>query len=63
MIAVDHRFALRRPALLSAPDKKPLVNAISPILACSALTLKAGAASALSDPNNPAVPEAGPFRA
>src|SRR3954449_2163750 len=30
--AVDHRFALSRPALLSAPDKKSLVSVNSPIL-------------------------------
>src|SRR3954453_10045078 len=35
MGAVDHRFALSRPALLSAPDKKSLVSVNSPILACS----------------------------
>ncbi|MHC2562125.1 hypothetical protein ACVIVD_004119 [Bradyrhizobium liaoningense] len=27
MIAVDHRFALSRPALVSAPDKKSFSNA------------------------------------
>lgn len=36
VIAIDHRFALSRPALLSAPDKKSLVRVSSPILACSA---------------------------
>ena len=34
VIAVDHRFTLSRPALLSAPDKKSFSNASSPILAC-----------------------------
>src|SRR4029453_6507410 len=40
--AVDHRFALSRPALLSAPDKKSLVSVSSPIFACSVFTLTAG---------------------
>ncbi|MHC2279418.1 hypothetical protein ACVME8_006061 [Bradyrhizobium diazoefficiens] len=35
MTAVDHRFALSRPALVSAPDKKSFSNASSPILACN----------------------------
>src|SRR3954468_7304444 len=39
--AVDHRFALSRPALLSAPDKKSLVSVNSPILACNVFTLTA----------------------
>ena len=33
MLAVDHRFALNRPALPSAPDKKSFSSASSPILA------------------------------
>ena len=33
VLAVDHRFALSRPALLSAADKKSLVSVSSPILA------------------------------
>jgi hypothetical protein len=33
MAAVDHRFALSRPALLSAPSKKSLARVSSPILA------------------------------
>src|SRR4051812_27345854 len=52
MGAVDHRFALSRPALLSAPDKKScprlergsLVSVSSPILACNVLTSTAGVA-------------------
>src|SRR6478672_7158685 len=36
--AIDHRFALSRLALPSAPDKKSLVNVNSPILACSVFT-------------------------
>ena len=31
--AVDHRFALSRPALLSAPSKKSFSNVSSPIFA------------------------------
>src|SRR5450432_2049927 len=33
MRAVDHRFALSRPALLSAPSKKSFSSVSSPILA------------------------------
>jgi hypothetical protein len=33
VLAVDHRFALSRPALPSAPDKKSLVSVSSPIFA------------------------------
>jgi hypothetical protein len=33
VLSVNHRFALRRPALLSAPDKKSFSSANSPILA------------------------------
>src|SRR4051794_35726760 len=56
MGAVDHRFALSRPALLSAPDKKSLVSVSSPILACNVFTSTAGAADFGSDPNTPAAP-------
>src|SRR3954469_3119888 len=56
MGAVDHRFALSRPALLSAPDKKSLVSVSSPILACSVFTSTAGAADFGSEPNTPAAP-------
>ena len=34
MDAVDHRFALSRPTLLSAPDKNSFSSASSPIFAC-----------------------------
>src|SRR4051812_15090181 len=56
--AVDHRFALSRPALLSAPDKKSLVNVSSPILACNVFTSTAGVAGSDlgSEPNTPAAP-------
>ena len=33
VIAVDHRFALSMPALVSAPSKKSFSSASSPILA------------------------------
>src|SRR3954449_4420326 len=58
MGAVDHRFALSRPALLSAPDKKSLVSVNSPILACRVFTSTAGVAGSDlgSDPNTPAAP-------
>src|SRR3954471_14383960 len=58
MGAVDHRFALSRPALLSAPDKKSLVNVSSPILACSVFTSTAGVdgSDLGSEPNTAAAP-------
>src|SRR5690606_42012027 len=34
MIAINHRFALSRPALLSAPSKKSFSSVSWPILAC-----------------------------
>src|SRR5277367_3304882 len=37
VLTVDHRFALSRPALLSAPSKKSFSSASSPIFACSDL--------------------------
>src|SRR3954447_18890100 len=56
--AVDHRFALSRPALLSAPDKKSLVSVSSPILACNVFTSTAGVAGSDlgSEPNTSAAP-------
>src|SRR4051794_32427651 len=56
--AVDHRFALSRPALLSAPDKKSFVSVSSPILACNVFTSTAGVdgSDLGSDPNTPAAP-------
>src|SRR3954468_22821116 len=58
MGAVDHRCALSRPALLSAPDKKSLVSVSSPILACNVFTSTAGVdgSDLGSDPNTPAAP-------
>jgi hypothetical protein len=35
VLTVDHRFALRSPALPSAPDKKSFSSINSPILACA----------------------------
>ena len=43
-VAVDHRFALSMPALVSAPSKKSFSSVSSPILACSAFKSTAGAA-------------------
>src|SRR5262245_43165854 len=41
---VDHRFALSKPALVSAPSKKSFSSVSSPILACSDFTSTAGSA-------------------
>src|SRR3978361_2333324 len=54
---IDHRFALSRPALLSAPDKKSFSKVSSPILAWSVFTSMAGAASD-AVPRAPKRPEA-----
>jgi hypothetical protein len=43
--AIDHRFALSRPALPSAPDKKSFSSVSSPILACSTFKSTAGVVS------------------
>src|SRR5271166_2901015 len=58
MVPVDHRFALSRPALLSAPAKKSFSSVSSPILACNTRKSTPGAASvaATPGPNNPAAP-------
>src|SRR6185437_13166009 len=55
MAPVDHRLALSRPALPSAPDKKSFSRVSSPILACSVFTSIAGGASdgAPPEPNRP----------
>src|SRR5471032_2806564 len=47
VLAVDHRFALSKPALVSAPSKKSFSSANSPILACSNFTSTAGSAAPL----------------
>src|SRR5665213_1647791 len=48
--AVDHRLALSRPALLSAPSKKSFSSVSDPILAWSDFTSMAGGAAALPPP-------------
>src|SRR5690349_1464319 len=48
---VNHRFALSRPALPSAPDKKSFSSVSSPIFACNVFTSTAGAA--VPDPEAP----------
>src|SRR5271156_1423653 len=50
VLTVDHRFALSRPALLSAPSKKSFSSASSPIFACSDFTSTPGWAAALPPP-------------
>src|SRR5437588_181992 len=56
--AVDHRFALSNPALVSAPSKKSFSSVNSPILACSDFTSTAGAAG--GPPPGPKISEALP---
>src|SRR5215212_775645 len=50
MAPVDHRLALSRPALLSAPDKKSFSRVSSPILACSVFTSIAGGGADATPP-------------
>ena len=55
--ALDHRFALSKPALPSAPSKKSFSSVSSPILACSDFTSMAGCAAPLPPgPNTSAAP-------
>jgi hypothetical protein len=54
--AVDHRFSLSNPALVSVPSKKSFSSVSSPILLCSDFTSSAGAAGAM--PPGPKTPEA-----
>src|SRR5687767_5056617 len=58
MVAVDHRVALSRPALLSAPSKKSFVRVSSPILAWRVLTSTGGVPGSVlaAAPNTPAAP-------
>src|SRR6266576_2567440 len=58
VLAVDHRFALSNPALVSAPSKKSFSSVSSPILACSDFTSTAGVTGALllPGPNTSAAP-------
>src|ERR1700730_17779767 len=44
VVTVDHRFALSKPALLSAPPKKSFSSVSSPIFACSDFRSIAGVA-------------------
>src|SRR6202162_588977 len=50
VLAVDHRFALSKPALVSAPSKKSFSSVSSPIFACSDFTSMAGCAAPLLPP-------------
>jgi len=52
--AVDHRFALSSPALVSAPSKKSFSSASWPILACSAFRSTGGCAGVDDPPNTSA---------
>src|SRR6202050_1953642 len=54
--AVDHRFALSMPALMSAPSKKSFSSASSPILASSTFKSPGGAPLVASAPKTPAAP-------
>src|SRR3712207_6005232 len=58
MRAVDHRFALSKPALPSAPAKKSFSSVSSPSLAWSTVRSTAGPLLSLrfSEPNTPAAP-------
>src|SRR5688500_11904994 len=53
VFAVDHRFALSNPALVSAPSKKSFSSVSSPILACSDFTSTTGGADPLPLPPGP----------
>src|ERR1700686_4709288 len=50
VLAVDHRFALSKPALVSAPSKKSFSSVNSPIFACNDFTSPAGCAAPLPPP-------------
>src|SRR5476649_886870 len=58
VLTVDHRFALSKPALPSAPSKKSFSSVSSPILACNDFTSMAGSCAAPlpSGPNTSAAP-------
>src|ERR1019366_5319709 len=58
VVTVDHRFALSKPALLSAPPKKSFSSVSSPIFAWSDFRSIAGGAGPLpaADPDTPAAP-------
>src|SRR5665647_3838810 len=50
VVMINHRFALSKPALPSAPSKKSFSSVSSPILACSDFTSMAGCAAPLPPP-------------
>src|SRR5665811_2424624 len=50
VLTVDHRLALSKPALPSAPSKKLFSSVSSPILACSDFTSTTGCAAPLPPP-------------
>jgi hypothetical protein len=50
VLAVNHRFALSRPALVSAPSKKSFSSVSSPIFACSDFTSTACVAAGMPPP-------------
>src|SRR5664279_4505418 len=52
--AVDHRFVLSMPALMSAPSKKSFSSASCPILACSTFRSTVGSSGRGSPPNTSA---------
>src|SRR5258705_11381248 len=52
VLAVDHRFALSNPALVSAPSKKSFSSVSSPILACSDFTSMAACSAPEPPPPN-----------
>src|SRR6478609_9208866 len=54
MSALDHRFALSKPALLSAPCKKSFSSVNCPILACSSFRSTGGVSGAAAPPKTPA---------
>src|ERR1700721_3508236 len=56
VLTVDHRFALSKPALPSAPSKKSFSSVSSPILACSAFTSMAGCGAPFRRAPNTAPP-------
>src|SRR5262245_24813715 len=51
VVAVNHRFALSNPALVSAPSKKSFSSVSSPILACSVLTSISGVEDLAPEPD------------
>jgi hypothetical protein len=50
VLAVDHRFALSKPALGSAPSRKSFSSVNSPIFACSDFTSTVGCVAPLPPP-------------